>query len=120
MLDDDLAAIHSDALALGMADSVVYTPVTGSPVTITGTFFELAQPFIHAEASEVHRRVCQFDCRRSVVATPTKGDTVTAAAGSYAGVWTVVDTGSGDDGGWVLTVRLDERTKAGTGRKLPV
>ena len=121
MLDDDLAAIHADALALGMADSVTYTHASGSPIphTITGTFMELAQPFIHAEGSEVHRRICQFDCRRSVIATPAKGDTILAASGAYAGTWTVTDTGTGDDGGWLLTVRIDERTKAGTGRKLP-
>ena len=119
MLDDDLAQIHADALALGMADSVTYTTTASVATTITGTFMELAEPFIHAEGAEVHRRTCQFDCRRSEIAAPTKGDTVTAASGAYAGTWTVVDTGTGDAGGWVLTIRLDDRGKMGTGRRMP-
>lgn len=119
MLDDDLAAIHADALALGMATSVTYTTIAAVSSTITGTFFEIAQPWIHAEGAEVHRRSCNFDCRVSDIAAPTKGDTVTAATGAYAGTWTVIDTGTADDGGWVLAVQLDDRTKMGKSRKLP-
>jgi hypothetical protein len=119
MLDDDLASIHADALALGMADTLTYTTVAGVATAITGTMYEMPEPFINAEGAEVRRRTCQLDCRRSVIATPGKGDTVTAASGAYAGTWTVVDLGAGDDGGWVLTVRLDDRTKMGTGRRLP-
>lgn len=119
MLDDDLAAIHADALALGMADSVTYTTAAGVASSITGTFSEVPEPFIHDEGSEKRRRTCTFDCRRSAIASPGKGDTVTAASGAYAGTWDVVDLGSGDDGGWLLTVRLDDRIKAGTGRRLP-
>lgn len=119
MLDDDLAAIHADALALGMADSVTYTPVTGTAVAITGTFMELAEVFIHAEGSEVRRRECTFDCRRSLIATPAKGDTIIVATGVYAGTWTVISLGTGDSGGWVLTVRIDDRITSGTGRRLP-
>jgi hypothetical protein len=119
MLDDDLAQIHADALALGMANSVTYLTVAGASSTITGTFNEIVQPFIHAEGSEVHRRECAFDCRVSEVAAPGKGDRITAASGAYAGTWVVIDTGTGDAGGWVLNVRLDDRTKAGTGRRLP-
>ncbi len=119
MLDDDLAAIHSDALALGMADAVTYTTFAGVSASIVGTFSEMPEPFIHADGAEVHRRVCQFDCRLSDVALPAKGDTILAASGAYAGTWTVVDTGSGDSAGWVMSVRLDDRTKMGTGRRLP-
>ena len=119
MLDNDLAAIHADALSIGMADAVTYTTTGGTASSITGTFMEMPEPFINAEGGEVRRRTCQFDCRRSQIATPAKGDTVTSAAGAYAGVWTVIDLGSADDGGWVLTVRLDDRTTMGTGRRLP-
>jgi hypothetical protein len=114
MIDDDLAAIHADALALGMADSVTY-----NGTAITATFGETPEPFIHDEGSEKRRRTCSLDVRRSAVASPAKGDLVVAASGAYAGTWTVVDLGSGDDGGWVLTVRLDDRVKSGTGRRLP-
>lgn len=119
MLDDDMAAIHADALSLGMADSVTYTTTAAVATVITGTFMEMPEPFIHAEGAEVRRRTCQFDCRRSLIADPQKGDTITAASGAYAGVWTVVDCGSADEGGWVLTVRLDDRVKMGTGRRVP-
>jgi hypothetical protein len=119
MLDDDLAAIHADALALGMADTVTYTTVAGVASSITGTFSEMPEPFIHADGAEVHRRVCQFDCRLSDVALPGKGDTILVASGAYAGTWTVIDTGAGDSAGWVMSVRLDDRTKMGTGRRLP-
>lgn len=119
MLDDDLAAIHADALALGMADSVTYTTAAGVASSITGTFAELPEPFLHDEGAEKRRRTCSFECRRSVVATPAKGDTVTAASGAYAGTWTVIELGSSDDGGHLLTVRLDDRITMGTGRRLP-
>jgi hypothetical protein len=119
MLDNDLSSIHTDALALGMADTVTYTTVAGVAASIVGTFSEMPEPFIHAEGAEVHRRVCQFDCRLSDVALPGKGDTVTVASGAYAGTWTVIDTGSGDSAGWVMSVRLDDRTKMGTARRLP-
>jgi hypothetical protein len=119
MLDDDLAAIHADALALGMADTVTYTTLAGAASSIVGTFSEMPEPFIHAEGAEVHRRVCQFEFRLANVAIPMKGDTVLSASGAYAGTWTVVDTGAGDSAGWVVTVRLDDRTKMGTGRRLP-
>lgn len=119
MLDDDLAAIHSDALALGMADTVTYTTVAGVASSIVGTFSEMPEPFIHSDGAEVHRRVCQLEVRLADVALPEKGATVLAATGAYAGTWTVVDTGTGDSAGWVMTVRLDDRTKMGTGRRLP-
>jgi hypothetical protein len=119
MLDDDLSAIHTDALALGMADTVTYTTVAGVAASIVGTFSEMPEPFISAEGAETHRRTCQFECRLANVALPSKGDTVLSASGAYAGTWTVIDTGAGDSAGWVMSVRLDERTKMGTGRRLP-
>lgn len=119
MLDDDLAAIHADALTLGMADSVTYTTTAGASSSITVTFSEQPEMFAHDEGAEKRRRTCTVDIRRSAIASPAKGDTITAASGAYAGTWTVVDLGSADDGEWVLTVRLDDRTKAGTGRRLP-
>jgi hypothetical protein len=120
MLDDDLAMIHADALALGMADTVIYITAAGVSIPdVTGTFAELPEPFLHEDAAEVRRRTCTFECRRSIIAAPAKGDTITAAAGAYAGTWSVVDLGSSDDGGHVLTVRLDNRISMGTGRRLP-
>ena len=120
MLDKDLARIHTDLYRQGLADSVTYTiAATSAASTITGTFAELPEPFLHDEGSEKRRRTCSFECRRSVVATPAKGDTVAAAIGAYAGTWTVIELGSSDDGGHLLTVRLDDRIKAGTGRRLP-
>lgn len=119
MLDDDLAAVHADALTLGMADTVTYTPLVGTASTIVGTFSETPEPFIHDNGAETQRRSCMFSCTRSDVPNPTKGDTVTAASGAYAGTWTVTDAGTGDDGGWVIPLRLDERTKMGTGRRMP-
>lgn len=114
LLDDDLAAIHSDALSLGMANSITY-----NGVPITATFSESAEPFFHDEGAEKRRRTCVLDVRRASVASPAKGDTVVSTAGAYAGTWTVVDLGSSDDAGHVLTVRLDDRIKAGTGRRMP-
>ena len=119
MLDDDLAAIHSDALALGMANSVTYLTTAAVSSTITGTFSESPEPFLHDEGGEKRRRMATFDCRRSQVALPTKGDRVTSATGAYAGTWTVVDCGTADDGGWLLTIRLDDRIKMGTARSMP-
>jgi len=114
MLDDDLAAIHADALALGMATSCAY-----EGVAITGTFSEIPQPFIHDEGSEKRRRECTLDVRVASVAAPAKGDAVVVASGVYAGTWHVVEISSADDGGWLLSVRLDDRIKAGTGRRMP-
>lgn len=114
ILDDDLAAIHSDALALGMATSVTY-----NGTAITATFSESAEPFLHDEGSEKRRRTCILDVSRSAVSAPAKGDIVVSASGAYAGTWTVVDLGSSDDAGHVLTIRLDDRVKSGTGRRLP-
>jgi hypothetical protein len=119
MLDDDLSAIHADALSLGMADAVTYTTTAAVVTTGTGTFMEMPEPFIHAEGAEVRRRTCQFECGIALIASPSKGDTVTAASCVYAGTWTVVDCGSADSAGWVLTVRLDDRVKMGTGRRMP-
>jgi len=118
MLDDDLAAIQSDALALGMADTVSYLPVGGTASSITATFSEVPEPFLHDGGAEVRRRVCQMEVRRANVANPGKGDTATVASGAYAGVWVVMEMGAADEGAWILTVRLDDRTHMGTGRRL--
>lgn len=116
MLDDDLAVMHADALALGMATSATY----GSGATaITTTFQEIPQPFIHAEGAEVRRRECTIDVRRSVIASPAKDDPVVVAAGPYTGTWHVIEISSADDGEWLLTVRLDDRLTMGTARRLP-
>lgn len=118
MLDDDMAAMHSDALAVGMADSVSYLPVGGVAIAIVGTFSEVPEPFLQDGGAEVRRRVCQLDVRRSQIAAPARGDVATVASGAYAGAWTVMDIGSGDEGGWILTVQLDDRVRMGTGRRI--
>jgi hypothetical protein len=114
MLSDDLAAIHADALALGMADSVTY-----NGTAITATIAESPEPYLGDEGGEVRRRTASLSCLRSDVAAPVKGDRVVVASGAYAGTWTVTDAGSADDGGWVLNIRVDDRAKMGGGRRLP-
>lgn len=119
MLDDDMAAIHTDLAGMGMADAVSYDPVSGATVAIIATLNEQAEQYLIDEGGEKRRRTCTLDVRRSQVALPVKGDRVTVLSGAFAGTWTVVDTGTADSGGWLLTVRLDDRVKAGTGRRLP-
>lgn len=114
MLDDDIAAIDADALSMGMADSVTY-----NGTAMTATFAENLEPYLGDEGGEVKRRTCTVSLRRSLVAAPAKGDQIVVASGAYAGTWTVIDGGSGDDGGWIVTARLDDRTKMGGGRRLP-
>ena len=114
MLDDDMAAIHADALALGMAESVTY-----EGTAIVGTFAESLEPYLGDEGGEKRRRTCTFSCRVASVTQPVKGDTIVVASGVYAGSWTVIDAGQPDSGGWNMTVRLDDRTKMGGGRRLP-
>jgi len=114
MLDDDLAAITADALALGMATSCTY-----SVTAITATFQEIAQPFINSEGSETRRRECALSIPVATIATPAKGDVVVVASGVYAGTWTVIEISTADDACWMLNVRLDDRIKVGQGRRLP-
>ncbi len=120
MLDKDMARIHTDLQRQGLADAVTYTvAATSAASSITVTFNELPEPFLHDEGSEKRRRTCTIDLRRSVIPSPAKGDTITAASGAFAGTWPVVEISSADDGDWILTVRLDDRIKAGTGRRMP-
>ena len=114
MLDDDMAAIHADAMALGMATSCTY-----EGTAITATFQEIAQPFINSEGGETRRRECVLDVRVADVSAPAKGDAVVVASGVYAGTWHVVEISTADDGGWLLNVRMDDRIKVGQGRRLP-
>lgn len=118
-LEDDLAAIHADAIGLGMGDSATYTTVSGAAVALSCTFNEMPQPFIGAEGGEVRRRECSVDILRSDVALPAKGDHLTVAAGAFAGTWTVVEISSADSAGWLVNVRLDDRVAMGHGRRLP-
>lgn len=112
MLDDDLAAINADALALGMADAVTYTYATGGSVSLSSVVFnEVPQPYISDEGAEVRRREADVVVRRSQIATASKDDALSVASGANAGVWTVYEVGPGDDGAWSLRVRLDERIK---------
>lgn len=119
MLDKDMARIHTDLQRQGLADAVTYTVAkTSAASSITVTFNETPEPFLQDEGSEKRRRTCTIDLRRSVIASPAKGDTVTAASGAFTGAWSVVEISSADDGDWILTVRLDDRIKAGTGRRM--
>jgi hypothetical protein len=114
MLDDDLAMIHADALALGMATACTY-----AGTAITATFQETPQPFINDEGSEVRRREASISVAVADVATPAKGDAVVVASGVYAGTWKVIEISTPDDGCLMLTCRFDDRIKAGQGRRLP-
>lgn len=119
MLDKDLARMHTDLVRLGLADTATYTVgATAATTSITCTFNETPEPFLQDEGSEKRRRTCTVDIRRGVIALPVKGDSIAVASGAYAGTWTLSENGTPDDGGWILTVRLDDRTKAGTGRRM--
>jgi hypothetical protein len=113
MMDDDLAAIHADALGIGLASSCTY-----AGTAITATVQEIAQPYLHDEGGEVRRREAIMDVSYSDVASPAKDAAVVFASGVYAGTWHVVDIQAGDDAGWLLTIRFDDRTKMGTGRRI--
>lgn len=113
--DAEMGLMLADALAAGLAWPGTFTPQSGSPAAVVVSCQDIPENNLEDIGGEISRRQLLVVLQESTLAAAVKrSDSLTIAAGPFAGTWVVISTNARDPGCRTFTVRNDDRVKSRT------